>query len=480
MRLLLITIVMTIGVVSVSVLADTPFSASRVDYPVGQGPRAICVADFNGDSEFDLAVANTNSNNVSVLLGVGDGTFLAAVSYDAGTEPSGICAANVDGDGDIDLAVTNFMSDDVTILKNDGLGVFAAPVSYAVGVDGIGPRAICAAELNGSGLIDLAVADEWGDSITVLINNDDGTFPSYVTYSTGLGSTPFAICAANFDGSGSVDLAVANSGFNSVSIFTNAGGGTFTGPVDYAVNGTPRAITTADVDGNGSYDIATANSATHDVSVLKNNGDGTFGTASNYLVAGAATRGICAVELNGDTDLDLAAVTNTSDEVALLMNLGSGNFDQPALDYPVGLGPTAVCGADFDGDMDNDLAITNFDDNTVTILLNGTDILVGIDDGIGYDALPASVALGQNYPNPFNLNTIIAFSLPNRSSVSVVIYNALGQKVRVLADRSFSAGDHALSWDGRNDVGDVVAGGLYLYRLVAGQYVENRKMLLIK
>ncbi len=480
MRSMVVLAVTTIVFLGSSATADGQVSASTGYYTVGAGPRAICVADFNGDGELDLAVANANSGNVSVLMGVGDGTFEAAINYTAGTGPSGICAADVDGDTYVDLAVSNFDSDDVSILLNDGLGVFAAPVSYAAGVDGIAPRGICAAELNGSGLIDLAIADYWGDSVTVLINNDDGTFLPRVTYHMGTGTRPWAICAGDFDISGSIDLAVAYSLTDNIGVLFNAGDGTFSAPVNYSVGEEPRSITTADVDGNGSLDLAVANFATHNVSVLKNNGDGSFEAATNYSVAGSATRGICAAELEGDADIDLAVVTNTTNEAAILLNLGAGAFDQPALDYPVGNGPTAICWGDFDKDLDNDLAVTNFTDGTVSVLLNGNDILVGVDDEPGYDELPTGVRLRQNYPNPFNPSTIIEFSLPASSKVSITVYNVLGQKVRHLADRTFSAGNHVVVWDGRDDSDNALSGGLYFYRLVADGHTEARKMLLIK
>ena len=95
-------------------------------------------------------------------------------------------------------------------------------------------------------------------------------------------------------------------------------------------------------------------------------------------------------------------------------------------------------------------------------------------------AIPESYVLMQNYPNPFNPTTVIRFGLPEPANVKLVVYNLLGIPIRVLAEGRFGAGYHNLVWDGRNDRGELVGGGTYLYRLEAGEHVFIRKMVLIK
>lgn len=102
-----------------------------------------------------------------------------------------------------------------------------------------------------------------------------------------------------------------------------------------------------------------------------------------------------------------------------------------------------------------------------------------VDDPDG--PLPTDFALEQNYPNPFNPSTTIEFSLPKTSLVLLEIYNLLGQSVATLADNAqFSAGKHKLVWDGRDDSGNLTASGVYFYRLMAGDYVQQKKMMLLK
>jgi len=94
--------------------------------------------------------------------------------------------------------------------------------------------------------------------------------------------------------------------------------------------------------------------------------------------------------------------------------------------------------------------------------------------------LPESPTLGQNYPNPFNPETDIYFSLPERTAVSLTVYNILGEKVRVLAEGEMDAGPHTLHWDGKSQDGSPTASGVYFYRLKTESFDQTRKMVLMK
>jgi hypothetical protein len=122
------------------------------------------------------------------------------------------------------------------------------------------------------------------------------------------------------DGDGDLDLAVANDGSDNVSILKNNGDGTFEGAVDYGAGGCPWSVFCADLDGDNDLDLAVANYDHDNVSILKNNGDGTFQTAVNYGAGDGPLSVFCA-DLDGDSDLDLAVANYHSDDVSILMNL---------------------------------------------------------------------------------------------------------------------------------------------------------------
>ncbi|GEM_PF-5329508 len=88
--------------------------------------------------------------------------------------------------------------------------------------------------------------------------------------------------------------------------------------------------------------------------------------------------------------------------------------------------------------------------------------------------------LGNNYPNPFNPLTTISYKVPQASDVSIVIYNALGQKVRNLVNGTVQQGSHLVQWNGRNDSGSMMPSGIYFYVLEAGNSRITKKMVLMK
>ncbi len=93
---------------------------------------------------------------------------------------------------------------------------------------------------------------------------------------------------------------------------------------------------------------------------------------------------------------------------------------------------------------------------------------------------PSDFQLNQNYPNPFNPSTEIEYYVPENGSVTLEIFNALGEKVHTLVDQLQNQGTHLVSWDGTNHQGESVANGIYLYRLRTNHFTQTNKMLLLK
>ncbi len=94
--------------------------------------------------------------------------------------------------------------------------------------------------------------------------------------------------------------------------------------------------------------------------------------------------------------------------------------------------------------------------------------------------VPETFALAPNYPNPFNPSTALAYALPRPASVRLTVYDALGRHVRTLVESEQPAGSYTVRWDGHDDAGRPVPSGVYLYRIIAGDFVQARTMLLVK
>src|SRR5437868_12327741 len=156
---------------------------SAQSYPVGTNPIAGKAADFNGDGKLDLAVLNSSSNDVSILLANGDGTFQLAQTLGAGNSPSSIAVGDFNGDGKMELAVVMLpggtpvspLPGEIRILLGNGDGTLQTPKVTTLDVSAI---AMAAGDFNGDKKTDLAVSNFGGAtfSLNLLLGNGDGTF----------------------------------------------------------------------------------------------------------------------------------------------------------------------------------------------------------------------------------------------------------------------------------------------------------------
>ncbi len=440
--------------------------AANVEYGTGTVPRMVSASDFNHDGDIDLVVSNRNSNNLSVLSGNGDGTFASHVTYPAGNTPASVFAADLNGDGYFDLAVPNSSAAEVSVMINDGDGTFASPVGYAVYA---ATYCIDGGDLDGDGDIDLVVGSS--TQVSVLLNDGDGTFAPYTGYaSLGIVSD---VCVFDYNSDGDLDVATARINDNYITLLANSGAGAFTLGQTCQTGEDPNHVFAADLDGDGDIDMAVTNRGDDNISVIKNIGGGTYTTQVIYAVGEGPVQ-VWAVDLDADGDMDLATSNYNSDDVTVLINDGSGVFSHGG-DYGAGGGPFGIFSADFDEDTNMDLAVVNLEGNTVSVLLN---LNQTVDDEL--DELPAATALYQNYPNPFNPATQIRYFLHSGVQVNLSVYDVLGRTVAVLVNGKQDAGYRTVTWNGKDSSGGQTASGVYFYKLMAGDFVQTRKMVLLR
>jgi hypothetical protein len=336
--------------------------AAATNFAAGTGSVTAAVGDFNGDGNQDLGVANTTSDNVSILLGNGAGSLSVATNFNAGDGPTRLTVGDFNGDGEQDLAVANNTSDNVSILLGNGAGNFGAATNFDVGNF---PVSVAVGDFNSDGKQDLAVANLNSDNVSILLGNGAGSFSAPANFATG--SLPSFVAVGNFNGDGNQDLAVANEGSNNVSVLLGNGAGSFNAATNFNVGGNPLSVAVGHFNGDGNQDLAVANFASNNVSVLLGNGAGSFSAATNF---GAGTNPVAVGvgDFNGDGNQDIATANQSSNDVSVLLGNGAGNFGS-ATNVGAGSNPDSVGVGDFNGDGKQDLVTANAGSNNVSVLL---------------------------------------------------------------------------------------------------------------
>ena len=124
--------------------------------------------------------------------------------------------------------------------------------------------------------------------------------------------------------------------------------------------------------------------------------------------------------------------------------------------------------------------VPNVSANQIVTVLEGEGVITGVHYGESAPITPQKYELEQNYPNPFNPQTLFNYQVPKGGKVTITIYNVLGQKISTLIDEVKPPGRYRIEWSGKDDRGEVVPSGLYIYRLEANGFSDSRKMLLIR
>ena len=448
---------------------------------------------------------------------------------------------DVDGDGDADLVVlwTRLVDRERqqgwTVASNDGLGGFEPTQEVILSTTGsYFDSDLWGSDFDGDGLLDLAVTK--GVTVELWYNWGDGFDPTLQLLDVWL----VGLADGDGDGNVDLLLSDSDTA-SQVSLWTNDGydfihSDTFVldseevrfpllpagqplgeaasllwsrpcyQPQDFwqltrpwaAIEEPPLAIEApvnpcdlhliADLDGDGTVDLLSSPERTETFFGIVNHGlalwrmDASGGWTRHSLLDWEALSPVTtASDVNGDGVLDVAMVArNSTIGPALVVLLGQRN-STPVLEgyYPLPGEGNQVLTGDVNGDGDTDLIVLGTSPESgnggVFVLINqgtpATAVAVEV-------TTPTAFPLGANYPNPFNPATTIPLAVPDGAKdVDLTIYNVLGQPMRQVWTGPLPAGEHELTWDGRDAQGRPVAAGVYVYRLQVDEQTRTRKMV---
>jgi len=373
------------------------------NYDVGNWLGEVA-ADFNNDGNLDVAVfgSNGNQNLVQVMLGSSHGVFGAPITTNlwAGTGIGWMVAGDVNGDGKPDLVATTSGSQtgEIAVVLGNGDGTFQSPVFYSTGSSQT-PTILVLADLRNSGKLDVVVSNADG-SLSVLLNNGQGVFGTAIV-TPGVSSNGDWLATGDFNGDGNLDLAIADyygadfSASKGLIILLGNGDGTFQSPTSIPIEQYgPTWVTVGDFNKDGKLDLAVGGSSVGrdlftggGLAILLGTGGGTFGSPTYYsfypdqtnVGVGPAYAAVVAdVNLDGNPDLLVPfATTHVGSQccsdpynvgLGIFLGKGDGTFEfENALGesgvaggpFLVGTGSYGVVAGDFNQDGAPDVAVLN-------------------------------------------------------------------------------------------------------------------------
>lgn len=387
-------------------------------YPVpgGSYPSPSEGADFNHDGIIDIVIGNAANTVLSAFMGTGNAHFQTGVSYTAGNFVRGVSIVDFDGDGHDDVVTANRGASNISLFKNPGTGIFSAPVN--INTVGNGETGVMIADANNDGIPDAFIGCFASNEIVLMLGDGNGGF-----------------------------------------IFSSR----------KTLNGPPWAIAVGDINKDGNVDVAAALSSNNRIGVLFGDGAGGLGTTTNYN-SGNFPLAIDIGDVDGDNDLDLIASNYGAGTFSVFGNNGTGGFTNTPITLPASQAGSCITVLDRDNDGDMDLAGIDEVDDLLFIFNNGPVNIEPVSNEV-----PTSFVLSQNYPNPFNPETKIKFEIPDEGLTKIIIYNDLGKEVQTLLDQELSKGIYELTWDA-----SAFESGVYFYKIQSGDFVNSKKMVLLK